>query len=635
MAIVRRATSAFPRQWNPTQAPSWPVEIDPARAPPGLTFCLPFGVNGCTDLVSGCRPVINGSPAISQSAFGPALNSAAGFLAYPLTATGLFSFEILFTIPNVGGGVVGWDNNASASSGIYDHCLGTYGGNMDAYVYSGASIHASGSPLSAYTTYHAVATNDGTDLRLYVNGSLVATAAAGLAYTGYSTPYLIVGKNALSGAWPGQVILVNAAIAAWSAAQVADRYAEPFAMLRPVVRRTYSVPAGGTTFSAALTDTSAGSDVVTGTGAASDTLSGSAAATASLTAAATSSDTIAGTGATTAGLTDTAASSDALAGTGAATASLTDSATSSGTVTLEPVTASLTDTAVSSDSLTGAAAATAVLTASAASSDLIAIAPFAGALTDRSASSDSLTPAMVATAALADTTATSDNLSTGGNYAYGISDSAGTTDSLTETGVAATAASSDTAASADNLAKAGQTATATLTDAAASADSLVQTGQTATASLTDTSASSDSLSLSASGNYTASINDTAGASDVTSAGVAATAALSDISPSSDQIIIAMAAHAAQSDTAATADSIVWTGISIPLTDTVAATDALTASLFATIADLTDTAASTDSLTWRSASLTHIALYALGGQRNLTNSLTGQRNLTNSLGGMLS
>src|SRR5487761_2279696 len=622
MAIVRRATSAFPRQWNPTQAPSWPVEIDPARAPPGLTFCLPFGVNGFTDLVSGCRPVINGSPAISQSAFGPALNSAAGFLAYPLTATGLFSFEILFTIPNVGGGVVGWDNNASASSGIYDHCLGTYGGNMDAYVYSGASIHASGSPLSAYTTYHAVATNDGTDLRLYVNGSLVATAAAGLAYTGYSTPYLIVGKNALSGAWPGQVILVNAAIAAWSAAQVADRYAEPFAMLRPVVRRTYSVPAGGTTFSAALTDTSAGSDVVTGTGgasaalsdtvassdsatiapytaalsdttASSDTLSGSAAATASLTAAATSSDTIAGTGATTAGLTDTAASSDALAGTGAATASLTDSATSSGTVTLEPVTASLTDTAVSSDSLTGAAAATAVLTASAASSDLIAIAPFAGALTDRSASSDSLTPAMVATAALADTTATSDNLSTGGNYAYGISDSAGTTDSLTETGVAATAASSDTAASAD------------------------------------------SLSLSASGNYTASINDTASASDVTTAGVAATAALSDISPSSDQIIIAMAAHAAQSDTAATADSIVWTGISIPLTDTVAATDALTASLFATIADLTDTAATTDSLTWRSASLTHIALYALGGQRNLTNSLTGQRNLTNSLGGMLS
>src|SRR5487761_2310852 len=561
MAIVRRATSAFPRQWNPTQAPSWPVEIDPARAPPGLTFCLPFGVNGFTDLVSGCRP------AISQSAFGPALNSAAGFLAYPLTATGLVSFEILFTIPNVGGGVVGWDNNASASSGIYDHCLGTYGGNMDAYVYSGASIHASGSPLSAYTTYHAVATNDGADLRLYVNGSLVATAAAGLAYTGYSTPYLIVGKNALSGAWPGQVILVNAAIAAWSAAQVADRYAEPFAMLRPVVRRTYSVPAGGTTFSAALTDTSAGSDVVTGTGAASaalsdtvassdsatiapytaalsdttassDTLSGSAAATASLTAAATSSDTIAGTGATTAGLTDTAASSDALAGTGAATASLTDSATS----------------------------------------DLIAIAPFAGALTDRSASSDSLTPAMVATAALADTTATSDNLSTGGNYAYGISDSAGTTDSLTETGVAATAASSDTAASADNLAKAGQTATATLTDAAASADSLVQTGQTATASLTDTSASSDSLSLSASGNYTASINDTASASDVTPAGVAATAALSDISPSSDQIIIAMAAHAAQSDTAATADSIVWTGISIPLTDTVAATDALTASL---------------------------------------------------------
>src|SRR5487761_1896941 len=434
MAIVRRATSAFPRQWNPTQAPSWPVEIDPARAPPGLTFCLPFGVNGFTDLVSGCRP------AISQSAFGPALNSAAGFLAYPLTATGLFSFEILFTIPNVGGGVVGWDNNASASSGIYDHCLGTYGGNMDAYVYSGASIHASGSPLSAYTTYHAVATNDGTDLRLYVNGSLVATAAAGLAYTGYSTPYLIVGKNALSGAWPEQVILVNAAIAAWSAAQVADRYAEPFAMLRPVVQRTSSVPAGETTFSAALTDTTAGSDVVTGTGAASaalsdtvassdsatiapytaalsdttassDTLSGSAAATASLTAAATSSDTIAGTGATTAGLTDTAASSDALAGTGAATASLTDSATSSGTVTLEPVTASLTDTAVSSDSLTGAAAATAVLTASAASSDLIAIAPFAGALTDRSASSDSLTPAMVATAALADTTATSDNLS--------------------------------------------------------------------------------------------------------------------------------------------------------------------------------------------------------------------------------
>src|SRR5487761_2059701 len=420
MAIVRRATSAFPRQWNPTQAPSWPVESDPARAPPGLTFCLPFGVNGFTDLVSGCRPVINGSPAISQSAFGPALSSAAGFLAYPLTATGLFSFEILFTIPNVGGGVVGWDNNASASSGIYNHCLGTYGGNMDAYVYSGASIHASGSPLSAYTTYHAVATNDGTDLRLYVNGSLVATAAAGLAYTGYSTPYLIVGKNALSGAWPGQVILVNAAIAAWSAAQVADRYAEPFAMLRPVVRRTYSVPAGGTTFSAALTDTSAGSDVVTGTGAASAALSDTVASsdsatiapyTAALSDTTASSDTLSGSAAATASLTDTAASSDALAGTGAATASLTDSATSSGTVTLEPVTASLTDTAVSSDSLTGAAAATAVLTASAASSDLIAIAPFAGALTDRSASSDSLTPAMVATAALADTTATSDNLS--------------------------------------------------------------------------------------------------------------------------------------------------------------------------------------------------------------------------------
>lgn len=244
MATNRRSSFSFPRQWNPNRAPNFPIEIDPQNTPPGLLFSLPVANSNFVDLVSGLKPTVTGSPLLLSSPLGNVLNVNSGALGYLLSPPASGSFEALVQAgPSLSGGqtILTWNAAANGSSGTYDRQLSGASGAYSFYIFDGGTqtVSESGSDWSANNITHLVATSDGTNIKIYVNGALSGTFPAGTGYMGYAPGYLVLGSLENGFEWTGGISLVNIASVAWSPSQIAARAAAPFAMFRPVVARVY------------------------------------------------------------------------------------------------------------------------------------------------------------------------------------------------------------------------------------------------------------------------------------------------------------------------------------------------------------------------------------------------------------
>lgn len=144
-------------------------------------------------------------------------------------------------------------------SGTYDRTIGILStGKFSFRIYDGAGKQAiSTTSASVGTPVHIVATADGATIKIYVNGKLEATTAAGNAYTGYTSPELVagygdIGDGSSGGASTGNGTIVFAAV--YSRALLADevftRSNHVWQLFAPSVKRIYfTAPGGGVTAS--------------------------------------------------------------------------------------------------------------------------------------------------------------------------------------------------------------------------------------------------------------------------------------------------------------------------------------------------------------------------------------------------
>lgn len=230
-----------------------------------------FAGNRLSDLGVKKRNLGNTGASFSAHRAGLAFKTegtTSSYFAAPTDALVRFSFESYY-IPNAITvqyilGVQEAPNHATRDRELWIDGAGKF----TFYIYDGAAKLAISTTSAALNTpVHIVATSDGSNIRLYINGVLEATTAAGNAYTGYTTPEFVIGSGQTSGSssipgagWQNYAIVYNKAL---SAEEVKDRNLSKFSILAAQPRRIY-VSSGSTSYT--LTAAS-GSFSVTGTAA--------------------------------------------------------------------------------------------------------------------------------------------------------------------------------------------------------------------------------------------------------------------------------------------------------------------------------------------------------------------------------
>lgn len=149
-------------------------------------------------------------------------------------------------------GVMGQFENTILDS-TYDRQLSiNSSGQFVSYIYDGSPKAATGTTVVASKqAYRVTVTADGTNLRLFVNGVLEATTAAGSPYAAYTNPRFFVGGARESGllsptATAGWIVRARVWHRALSGEEVRAVHADPYQMYAPPVWRRYvAAPAGG------------------------------------------------------------------------------------------------------------------------------------------------------------------------------------------------------------------------------------------------------------------------------------------------------------------------------------------------------------------------------------------------------
>lgn len=120
-------------------------------------------------------------------------------------------------------------------------------------IWDGAAKLAASTTLAvAGVPVHLVGTSDGLNIKIYVNGVLEATTAAGDAYTGYTTPEFVIGYgwdgSSNTGYSGGTVVLARIYDHALASSQVAYLYQYPYyAWEYPELWEYYAAAAVGAT----------------------------------------------------------------------------------------------------------------------------------------------------------------------------------------------------------------------------------------------------------------------------------------------------------------------------------------------------------------------------------------------------
>jgi hypothetical protein len=421
---------------NPTLVPTVPVMLDPLHPlaqSPQMVY-VPGSAHS-TDL-AGRQPITQYSAsgptaAIIVTASGPALLVNGNNIQVPFVSAGNLAFNpITCTVglwfANVGLAqqqTIVSNTNGAQSFQLYLDVSGKL--NVDVVTSSPLSqwTLTAAKTISNNVFYDICATYNGSAIHLYING--VEDANSPLAITSGTgglradpTTYFCIGDSVTSGLPDpagaqayllGTIRDVGLFSSIYTASQAAWHAAEPFAMLRPIVRRTYSVPAATGAYTGSISDSAASSTSQSGVMVSAGSVADTAA----------TSDSFTETAAFTGSVTDTVASSDSLTGLPSGS-----NMTSAGTFG---------DTAASSDNFSATSAFTGSVTDTAASSDSftgLAAGAYTGSLSDTAASSDVFSALAAFTASIADTTATAGNFtgSVPGAYTGGLSDAAVTSD---------------------------------------------------------------------------------------------------------------------------------------------------------------------------------------------------------------
>lgn len=88
--------------------------------------------------------------------------------------------------------LMGYQENPG--SGTYDRSLRVLSGNIEAYLFDGATKILTGPAAVADKFYHIIASTDGSDFHLTINGVTYASASVSNGgYAGYATPEFIIG----------------------------------------------------------------------------------------------------------------------------------------------------------------------------------------------------------------------------------------------------------------------------------------------------------------------------------------------------------------------------------------------------------------------------------------------------------
>lgn len=264
MALFRRATLAVPRALSPRQVPTDAMEIDwshpLARGLVGLY--IPGGRSGLTDLC-GIGPVLtsHANGTMVASSLGPGLNgnttnagasSTVEPTQYEFTNTYMALVHLgmhLSQFATNGDAPLLAINRSSGGAPYYPYNLATFQTTTGiAFEYMGQQAFTSVLPdLGINSLAVTFGTQSGNALAIYKNGASIQSGNMQLTIGYYSDDLLEIGVNTgYNTRYYGGISLAaaiyNTGAAAMPASTVAWLAREPFAMLRPVVRRSYSVP---------------------------------------------------------------------------------------------------------------------------------------------------------------------------------------------------------------------------------------------------------------------------------------------------------------------------------------------------------------------------------------------------------
>lgn len=310
MALIRRSSIAYPRQWNPATVPTWPVEIDRGH-PLGAALAsliIPGSRYGLLDIATGAVPASQTGTVYVQTPGGPGIN-------YQTTAAGVFypaSYNPITTSNGVGTGdyTVASSVNLSAAltgqtyiigqgggGGQLRFCAGTdyqlnnLAGAVALMQYNGSFQGASTATGAADGLFHTWSgTRTAGAYSVYKDGINATLASAASSATTLGSGYGFALGNYPPGAQNYSPTCSQTWAAAWNTAlpQALHEWlaAEPFIMLRPIIRRQYYAAAAGNT-PGTISATASGTSSATATLAGHGTLTTTAAATSTTTVALT------------------------------------------------------------------------------------------------------------------------------------------------------------------------------------------------------------------------------------------------------------------------------------------------------------------------------------------------------------
>lgn len=210
--------------------------------PRGATTC--FAVDGCStygqnEIYTGKLATGSGTAFASTpcpGGWGP----VQGAFAIPASKPAQCSVEAVIFTDNLQGPIC-CINEGTSASGTYDRMLfldnGANLGKPVFQIYDGATkLATSPTALAVNTLHHLCGTSDGTNIRIYVDGQLMATTATSNGgYTGFTNPcfqYAFNHNAPNAGAsFTGHVLFMQFATVAWSASEVRARAQAPYGHL--------------------------------------------------------------------------------------------------------------------------------------------------------------------------------------------------------------------------------------------------------------------------------------------------------------------------------------------------------------------------------------------------------------------
>lgn len=248
-----------------------------------------IGLGSTTTIQPAIHEIITGQPVksfyfkeVSQTPYGRGM-AISTFdcpqISIPKVPTNVFSLEVLvYFAGTVTGPLIRFDT-AFPASATFDRNMWFNAGTAKFSIYTGVTQVVASSISISGGLAHVVGVSDGTNLFIYVNGKAAGSHAGGTAYGGNSQFILGGGTNAdsVASGTDATILMGNYATVAWTAAEVMERYSDPYCFLEfPVDRLRSFYVATAQAYSDSFSDTLTANETYDGTASFLSSLSESA-----------------------------------------------------------------------------------------------------------------------------------------------------------------------------------------------------------------------------------------------------------------------------------------------------------------------------------------------------------------------